>query len=126
MAAKPMASRIYKIPLENILVISDDVAQNPGRMRLRKKGSAGGQKGLNDIIECMGSDAIPRLRMGVGAKPHPDYPMADWVLSNLSKSDLELLQSCFAPAWEGVQQVLKGSFDAAMQICNSHNPEGQA
>jgi len=114
------AAAFYKIPTENILVISDDVAQNPGKMRLRKKGSAGGQKGLNDIIECMGTDAIPRLRMGVGAKPHPDFPMADWVLSNFTKNELELLQACFDPAWEGVQQVLKGNFDAAMQICNSH------
>jgi PTH1 family peptidyl-tRNA hydrolase len=68
----------------------------------------------------MGTDSIPRLRMGVGAKPHPDFPMADWVLSNFTKNELELLQACFDPAWEGVQQVLKGNFDAAMQICNSH------
>ena len=114
------AAAFYKIPLDHILVISDDIAQAPGKMRLRRKGSAGGQKGLNDIITCMGSDAFPRLRMGVGEKPHPDYNLADWVLSEFSKDELALLQGCFPAAKQGIEKILNGDFDAAMQICNSH------
>ncbi len=115
------AAAFYKIAPENILVISDDIAQAPGKMRLRRRGSAGGQKGLADIITCMGTDAIPRLRMGVGAKPHPDFELADWVLSAFSKEDFSALSACFDSAWEGLCKLLSGDFDAAMQICNSHN-----
>ena len=114
------AAAFYKISPDHILVISDDIAQAPGRMRLRRKGSAGGQKGLNDIIVCMGSQDIPRLRMGVGEKPHPDFDLADWVLSVFSKQELELLQGCFDCAFEGVKKILDGDFEAATQLCNSH------
>lgn len=114
------AAAFYKIAPENILVISDDVALAPGKMRYRRKGSAGGQKGLGDVITCMGTDAIPRLRMGVGAKPHPDYDMAAWVLSVFPKEDMEALTGCFADAWNGIEKYLSGDHDAAMQICNSH------
>ena len=117
------AAAFYKIAPENILVISDDIAQAPGKMRLRKKGSAGGQKGLNDIIVCLGPDGFPRLRMGVGAKPHPDYDLAAWVLSEFSKQELSLLQGCFSDACRGIEKVLNGQFDDAVQICNSHTPD---
>ena len=117
------AAAFYKIPLDHILVISDDIAQTPGRMRLRRKGSAGGQKGLNDIITCMGSDAFPRLRMGVGEKPHPDYNLADWVLSEFGKEELARLKGCFSSAKDGIETLLRGDFDGAMQICNSHVSE---
>lgn len=116
------AAAFYKIAPENILVISDDIAQDPGRMRFRRKGSAGGQKGLNDIITCLGTDSIPRLRMGVGAKPHPDFPLADWVLSNFTDRDMELLRGCFDSAFAGIEKFLSGDFDATTQICNSYRP----
>ena len=116
------AASFYKISLDHILVISDDIAQAPGKMRLRRKGSAGGQKGLNDIITCLGTDAVPRLRMGVGAKPHPSFEMADWVLSNFTKNEMELLMNCFDDAYAGIGKALDGDFDGAMQICNSHTP----
>ena len=117
------AAAFYKLKPENILVISDDIAQEPGRMRLRRKGSAGGQKGLGDIITCMGTDAIPRLRMGVGAKPHPDFDLADWVLSDLRAEDMTRLKGTFPDVCLGVERWLKGDFDSAMQICNSHQPD---
>ena len=85
------AAAFYKITPDHILVISDDIAQAPGKMRVRRKGSAGGQKGLNDIIVCMGTDEIPRLRMGVGAKPHPDYDLAAWVVSEFSAEEQKQL-----------------------------------
>jgi PTH1 family peptidyl-tRNA hydrolase len=120
------AAAFYKISPDHILVISDDIAQAPGKMRVRRKGSAGGQKGLNDIIVCMGTDAFPRLRMGVGAKPHPDYELAAWVLSEFGKADFEKLSATFPTAKAGVEKILSGDFDGAMQICNSFTPEDQA
>lgn len=120
------AAAFYKIAPDHILVISDDTALSPGKMRVRRKGSAGGQKGLNDIIVCMGTDAIPRLRMGVGAKPHPDYDMASWVLSVFPKEDMEKLVGCFPSARDGICKILDGDLDAAMMICNSHSPEQSA
>jgi PTH1 family peptidyl-tRNA hydrolase len=120
------AAAFYKISPDHILVISDDIAQAPGKMRVRRKGSAGGQKGLNDIIVCMGTDTFPRLRMGVGAKPHPDYELAAWVLSEFGKADFEKLSATFPTAKAGVEKILSGDFDGAMQICNSFTPEEQA
>lgn len=120
------AAAFYKIAPDHILVISDDIAQELGKMRMRKKGSAGGQNGLKDIIACLGSDAFPRLRMGVGAKPHPDFDLADWVLSVFSKKELALLEGCFDDAWKGICRMLDGDFDGAVQICNSHAPKEEA
>ena len=116
------AAAFYKIAPENILVLSDDIAQEPGRMRFRRKGSAGGQKGLGDIITCLRTDNIPRLRMGVGAKPHPSFELADWVLSNFTKAEMQLLEDCFSDALLGIEKFLAGDFDAATQICKSHRP----
>ena len=116
------ASAFYKIAPDHILVISDDIAQAPGKMRMRRKGSAGGQKGLNDIIVRMGTDAFPRLRMGVGAKPHPDFDLADWVLSEFSGEEREALFSTFPTAKQGVERLLSGDLDGAMQTVNSYTP----
>ncbi len=116
------AAAFYKLDPKNILVISDDITAQPGKMRLRLKGSSGGQKGLNDIISCLGTDAFPRLRMGVGAKPHPDYDLAAWVLSDFTKSDMEALSGCFSDVWLGLEQFLSGKYEAATQIVNSHTP----
>ena len=74
------AAKFYKIPPEHILVLSDDISLNTGRLRVRKSGSAGGHNGLKSIISSIGSQDFPRVKIGVGAKPHPDYDLADWVL----------------------------------------------
>lgn len=113
------AARFYKISVENIIVLSDDVNLDVGRMRVRKSGSDGGQKGLRSIIERMGSDGFPRIRFGVGQKPHPDYDMADWVLGVLPEDDLKRIYGGFDTAFEGIQRILAGDIDGAMQICNS-------
>ena len=112
------AAAFYKIPVENIIVMSDDINLDVGRMRVRKSGSDGGQKGLRSIINMMSSDAFPRLRFGVGKKPHPDYDLADWVLGNFSEDDKKKLKACFEPAFEGIVKILAGDVDGAMQICN--------
>lgn len=108
----------YKIPPEKILVISDDVAQEPGHMRIRRSGSDGGQKGLRSIIEHLGTDAFPRIRIGVGAKPRPDYPMADWVLGRIPEEDREKIFSVLGCVSEAVPMLLDGRFDDAMSRFN--------
>jgi len=113
------AAAFYKIEPQNIIVMSDDVNLDVGRMRVRKGGSDGGQKGLRSIIEHMGNSEIPRLRFGVGQKPHPDYDMADWVLGNLSDTDKKAIDECMESAFLGIEKMISGDIDAAMQICNS-------
>lgn len=108
------AANFYKIPPEKIIVISDDVAQEPGRMRIRKSGSDGGQKGLRSIITLLNTDAFPRIRIGVGAKPNPEYPMADWVLGKIPESDHEKMFKIFACTYEAVLLLLDGKTDDAM------------
>ncbi len=117
------AASFYKIPADHILVISDDISLSPGKLRLRKKGSAGGQKGLKSIIEHLGTEDFPRLRMGVGAKPHPDFDLADWVVSNFTKSEFELLNGAIRCAEDGIRLILNGKFDDAVQLCNSYPPK---
>lgn len=112
------AANFYKIPIENIIVLSDDVNLDVGRIRVRKSGSDGGQKGLRSIITRMGSDNFPRIRFGVGKKPHPDYDMADWVLGTLSDADKKTLFDCFVVAYDGLEKLLCGDTDGAMQVCN--------
>ena len=89
-----------------------------GRLRVRKSGSAGGQKGLNDIIEVMGTESIPRIRVGVGKKPHPDYDIKDWVLSSFTKEEKEALSAIYTKALSGVEKIVSEDIDGAMQICN--------
>ena len=112
------AMSFYKIPIENVIVLSDDVNLDVGRMRVRKSGSDGGQKGLRSIIEHATSDNFPRIRFGVGKKPHPDYDMADWVLGTFSESDKKAIFDCFVTAYEGLEKLLLGDIDGAMQVCN--------
>ncbi|MFI3250597.1 MAG: aminoacyl-tRNA hydrolase [Eubacteriales bacterium] len=81
------AAQYHKIPPERILVLSDDVTLPVGKIRIRLKGSHGGHNGLRDIIAKLGTDQFPRIRIGVGEKPHPDYDMADWVLGKFSPQD---------------------------------------
>ncbi len=108
------AADFYKIPTENIIVICDDINLAPGKMRIRKKGSDGGQKGLRSIIEQLGTEEFIRVRMGVGAKPHPDYSLADWVLSEFRGEDKEAFFASMGNAAEAVEMILAGDIDKAM------------
>ena len=108
------AADFYKIPADHVIVISDDVHQSPGRMRIRKSGSAGGQKGLNDIIEKLGTDKVPRIRVGVGEKPSPEYEMADWVLGKIPKEDQEKMFKIFGCVNDALELLLDGKADDAM------------
>ena len=112
------AASFYKIPPERIIVLCDDINLAVGQLRVRKNGSDGGQKGLRSIINMIGSDQFPRIRIGVGEKPHPDYDLADWVLSEFTKSENETLSACFGTAIAGLEKLILGDPDGAMQICN--------
>jgi PTH1 family peptidyl-tRNA hydrolase len=112
------AAKFYKIAPENIIVISDDVSLDVGRVRVRRKGSHGGQNGLRNIEACLGSQDYQRIKIGVGAKPHPDYDMAAWVLSNFDARDIEAISENYPRVYDGLCKMLAGDTEEAMQICN--------
>lgn len=112
------AADFYKIAPEHIVVISDDVNLAPGVVRIRESGSDGGQKGLASIIVHMGTDAIPRMRVGVGAKPRPDYELADWVLGEIPAADREAMFDAFSRVADALPLVLDGKFAEAASRYN--------
>ena len=116
-AVRPAAD-FYKIPPERILVVSDDTALPAGRLRIRKGGSAGGHNGLKSIIQHLGSDQFPRLRVGVGEKPHPDYDMADWVLGKFTGEDKKKMDQAVDRAAEAIECILKDGLDRGMSRFN--------
>ena len=83
------AMNFYKIPPENVIVIFDDISLDVGKMRIRSKGSDGGQRGMRSIIYLSGSDKFPRIKVGIGAKPNPDWDLADWVLSKFTPDEIK-------------------------------------
>lgn len=100
------AARFYKVPAEKVIVISDDVSLPVGKLRVRGKGSAGGHNGLKSIIARLGSDAFPRIKVGVGQPPHPDYDMADWVLGGFKNQDAVDIEKATEKAWEAVESLI--------------------
>ena len=119
-AVRPAAD-FYKIPPERILVVSDDTALPAGRLRIRKGGSAGGHNGLKSIIQHLGSDQFPRLRVGVGEKPHPDYDMADWVLGKFTGEDKKKMDQAVERAAEAIECILKDGLDRGMSRFNGQS-----
>ena len=117
-AVRPLAD-YYKIPADHVLVVSDEIALSPGRLRLRPGGSAGGHNGLKSVIQHLGTDQFPRLRLGVGAPPHPDYDMADWVLSSFHGEDAELMRQAVEKAADAVECCVRDGIDKAMNRFNS-------
>ena len=112
------ALRFYKIEPKNVIVLSDDISLDCGKLRVRRKGSAGGHNGLKSINEHLGTEEYPRIKIGVGQKPHPDYDLADWVLGNLVSDDLAKLRSTFDNISEGLEKLVAGDVEGAMRICN--------
>ncbi|MFR8331141.1 MAG: aminoacyl-tRNA hydrolase [Oscillospiraceae bacterium] len=100
------AVRFYRLPPERVLVLCDDISLEPGRLRVRGSGSAGGHNGLKSIIARLGSQDFPRVKIGVGAKPHPDYDLADWVLSTFSQQEEKALALIWDQAGEAALAVL--------------------
>ena len=112
-AVRPAAD-FYKLPPERILVISDDVALAAGRLRIRAKGSAGGHNGLKSIIQHLGTDQFPRIRVGVGEKPHPDYDLADWVLGRPQGEDKKVIDAAVKRAADAVECILTQGLERGM------------
>lgn len=110
------AMAFYKLEPSQLVVISDDINLAVAKMRIRVGGSDGGQKGLRDIITCLGSDAFARVRVGVGQKPHPEYDLAKWVLSKFSAEDMKLLSTAFEDAGKAAALIAGGDLNRAMNL----------
>ena len=111
-------AKFYKIPVENIIVVFDDISLEPGKLRIRRKGSAGGHNGIKSIIAHLGSENFPRIKIGVGAKPHPDYDLADWVLANFPKKDIPAVRNAIEDGADALGMLVKGDFEGAMSKYN--------
>lgn len=109
------AARFYKIPNERVIVLHDEISFDPGFVRIRRKGSAGGHNGLKSIIECLPGEDFPRVKIGVGKKPRPDYDLVDWVLGKFSEDDLKMLASRNDDIYNAVSLMVRGEIDEAMQ-----------
>ncbi len=107
----------YKIPVENVIVVFDDISLDVGKLRIRKKGSAGGHNGIKSIIAHLGSDAFPRLKFGVGDKPK-GMDLADYVLGNFSAEDEGILRDAIIRACDGIESMVTEGCDAAMNKYN--------
>ena len=116
--AVAQAAKFYKIPPERVIVVSDEISLPIGKLRIRTKGSAGGHNGLKDIIAKLGTDAFPRIRIGVGAPPHPDYDMADWVLASFKNQDAEDMLAAAERAAHAAQCYITQGADRAMNRFN--------
>lgn len=113
------AAQFYKIPPERIIVIFDDISLEPGKLRIRRKGSHGGHNGMKNIIYHLNNDNLPRIKMGVGAKPNPEYDLADWVLTRFTKKEADEMIKAAENAVGAVGLMVKGEIDKAMSDYNS-------
>ena len=112
------AASFYKIPPERVIVLSDDVSLDVGTLRVRPKGSAGGQNGLKNIIYHLGSEDFPRVKIGVGKKPRPDYDLAAWVLGRFPEEDQKAIDKACADAVSAAACIIESGCAAAAQNFN--------
>lgn len=113
------AMNFYKIPAERVIICYDDISLEPSNIRIRRKGSDGGHNGMKSIIYLTGFDTFPRIKLGVGAKPHKDYNLADWVLSRFTKEETELMNAGTDKAVSSLELMVQGKTDEAMNKFNS-------
>ena len=109
----PLAG-FFKIPADHVIVLCDDITQNPGKLRIRPSGSAGGHNGLKNIIQHLGTDQFPRIKLGVGAKPHPDYELAAWVLSRFTKEEAPKIVEAAHRAADAAEWIVQDRMEEAM------------
>ena len=112
------ALNFYKLGTENLIVIYDDISLEPSKLRIRRKGSDGGHNGIKSIIYLTGEDTFPRIKVGVGKKPHPQYNLADWVLSNFKADEIPLIKEACQNASESVELMVTGRINDAMNKFN--------
>ena len=108
-------AHFFKVDLEDIIIVYDDMALPPGTMRMRLSGSSGGQKGMQNIIEMMGSEEIKRIRIGIG---EPEFDSVDYVLSKPLKEEQELIDEAIARAVDALKETIRSSFQKAMSLYN--------
>lgn len=113
------AMEFYKIDIAHVIVVCDDISLDTGKLRIRRKGSHGGHNGLRSICELTGSDDFPRIKIGVGKKPHPDYDLAKWVLGKFGKEDAERMKESAENACECIKLMVQDKTDEAMNKYNS-------
>ena len=109
------AAAFYKIPPERVLVLHDEISFDPGMIRIRRKGSAGGHNGLKSIIAHLSSDEFPRVKIGVGKKPTPEYDLADWVLGKLPKEHSDTINARLDDIFDAARLICLGNIDESMQ-----------
>lgn len=112
------AASYYNIPDENIIIIYDDISLDIGKIRIRRKGSAGGHNGIKSIISCLGTENFPRVKVGVGKKPNAHYDLVDWVLGVFPKEKLDDLNSALKNSIEATKLIVQGDVDKAMNLYN--------
>ena len=108
----------FKVDTQNMLVISDDISLDVGKMRIRRKGSDGGQKGLRSIIELTGKEDFPRIKIGIGKKPNPNYDLAKWVLSKFTNDEFKALENIKSNAYSATELIINNQIDKAMNRFN--------
>lgn len=113
------AMKFHKIPIERVIIIFDDISLEPSFLRVRRKGSDGGHNGIKSIACLTASTDFPRIKIGVGQKPHPDYNLADWVLSTFKQSEREAIAEVLPKAISCVELIVAGKLDEAMNKYNS-------
>lgn len=113
------AMSFYKVRPENVIVLFDDISLQPGKLRIRRKGSHGGHNGIKSIINICGTDAFPRIKIGVGEKPNPNWDLADWVLSKFSNADRNQIDKVSKEACDALKLIIKGNIQEAMNKYNS-------
>ena len=115
-------SAYFSIPPQRIIVLFDDISLEPGRLRVRADGSAGGHNGIKSIIQELGSQSFPRVKIGVGAKPHPDYDLADWVLSSFSAQEEKALSVSLPNAARAALAIIDSGVPEAANRFNGSHP----
>lgn len=113
------AMRFYKLPPEKTIILFDDISFPLGHLRIRRKGSDGGQNGMKNIIYLGGSDAFPRIKLGTGERPNPEWDLADWVLSRFTPQEEKLFLEAAGHAASAVELMVQGKIDEAMNRYNS-------
>ncbi len=116
-------SAYFQIPVQRIIVLFDDISLIPGKLRVRANGSAGGHNGIKSIISELGSQDFPRVKIGVGEKPNPDYDLADWVLSSFSSGEEKSLETSFQNAADAALCIVDEGFEASAAKYNGSKPQ---
>ena len=112
------AAAFYKIPAERVIVVFDDMSLPIGKLRVKRNGSAGGHNGIKSIIAKLGTEKFPRVKIGIGAPPHPEYDVIDWVIGKLNDSDFKIINEAAAVSLDAVEEIIKNGVDSAMNKFN--------